>query len=153
MCVTNELTFCVPAPPVLSLAKRTGNGAVGYTLASCPDLVSAEEDGRIIGRGCTYVELALPRCFHDNDSLTVYSLGTASASESSFQSLLLFSFSFSPFSPCCLRVCKRSISSPALPALLFTLDVEHHLHLNRACLRPPFKFARTTSLYLLPVHP
>lgn len=49
--VADELTSCVPAPPVLSLSLATGSGPAGCGLASCPGSVSVEEEGRSGGGG------------------------------------------------------------------------------------------------------
>ncbi len=44
--VADHLASRVPEPPVLFLSRATGSGPAGYSLASCPGLVSVKEEGR-----------------------------------------------------------------------------------------------------------
>ncbi len=144
----DEPNSCVPAPPVLSLStgvhrKRTCRLQSGFLswLGVCR---GGREEWRGEGFGLMqpYEEPALPPCFHDNGSPTVFSRGTASASESSsqwcfgpsryFPSAALSSSSFSTVSVF-LKSCSTSSS---LAAVLLNLDVEHHLHLNQGWILP-----------------
>lgn len=96
--------------------------------------------GEGVGLVEPYEEPALPPCFHDNGSPTVFSRGTASAFESSSQwrlrpSRSFFFLSTAPlfsFFLYCLCVFK-SKQHFILESLLYfsNLDVEHHLHLNQ----------------------
>lgn len=137
----DELTSCVPAPPVLSLSESTGSEPAGYRLASCPGLVSVEEEGR--RRGWSNIALwragfaslfpwqRLSYSIQPWDGLCIYKQFPVV-----FQALLLFSFSctlFFSFFFYCLFVFK---SNSTLSSLAAVLDIEHHLHLNQAWILP-----------------
>lgn len=58
-CDAGQMASWIPEPPVLSLSQVTGRGPAGYSLASCPGLVSGKEEGRSGGGvgGWSYIAL------------------------------------------------------------------------------------------------